>query len=68
MSAQEKELIKKVDNIILNSSTEKLSEIQKLDKETQLIGNSFYDIYVNSFQNKNYRHHTTKPQPYSKGK
>ena len=68
MSAQEKELIKNVDDMVLHSSEEKLEEIQELDKKTQLTGNSFYDEYVNSFLNKKDKTKATNPQAYSKGK
>ena len=68
MSTQEKELIKNVDELVLYSSKEKLEEIQELDKKTQLSGNSFYDEYVNSFQNNKDKTKTAKPQAYSKGK
>ena len=67
MSTQEKELIKNVDDLILNSNKEKLQDIQELDKKSQLEGNSFYDVYVNSFHNKKTAK-PTKPKAYSKGK
>ena len=66
MSTQEKEWIKNVDDLVLYSSKEKLKEIQELDKKTQLVGNSFYDVYVNSFLNK--KTGKAKPKPFPKGK
>ena len=43
--SEEREFAKHVDKIILNASREELLEIQKLDSDTQLDGNSFYEIY-----------------------
>ena len=43
--SEEREFAKSVDEIILNASTAELIEIQKLDIDTQLEGNSFYEIY-----------------------
>ena len=43
--SQEREFAKHVDEIILNASEDELLEIQKLDTNTQLEGNSFYEIY-----------------------
>ena len=46
MSQQERELMQLVDKIILNSSPKKLLEIQQIDKNTQLDGVWFYDVYT----------------------
>jgi len=43
--SSEREFTKHVDEIILNASEEDLLEIQKLDRNTQLDGSSFYEIY-----------------------
>ena len=43
--SEERKLAKHVDEIILNASQTELLEIQKLDIDTQLEGNSFYEIY-----------------------
>jgi len=43
--SEEREFIKHVDETILNASEDELFEIQKLDIETQLEGDSFYEIY-----------------------
>ena len=43
--SEERKLAKHVDEIILNASQAELLEIQKLDTDTQLEGNSFYEIY-----------------------
>ena len=42
---EERKLVNHVDEIILNASQAELLEIQKLDTDTQLEGNSFYEIY-----------------------
>jgi len=43
--SEEREYAKHVDELILNASADELLEIQKLDIETQLDGNSFYEIH-----------------------
>ena len=50
MSQQERELMQQVDKIILNSRPKKLLEIQQIDKNTQLDGVWFYDIYTSPDQ------------------
>ncbi len=45
MSHIERELIKQVDDAILDASPEFLKLIQKFDIENQLSGDSFYEIY-----------------------
>ena len=45
MSHIERELAKQVDDAILNASPEFLKLIQKFDIETQLSGDSFYEVY-----------------------
>ena len=44
--SEEREYAKHVDELILNASADELLEIQKLDMETQLDGNSFYEIHA----------------------
>ena len=48
MTPEERKNLQKLDNMILNASTEKLKEIQEIDYQTQLEGLSFYDVYVDS--------------------
>ena len=48
MNKAERELLDKLDNLVLNSSGDELKKIQELDLETQLNGNSFYDSYLDS--------------------
>ena len=45
MSHIERELIKQVDDAILNASPDFLKLIQKFDNENQLSGGTFYEIY-----------------------
>ena len=48
MNKAERELLDKLDELVLNSSGDELKKIQELDLETQLNGNSFYDSYLDS--------------------
>ena len=57
MTPEERKNLQKLDNMILNASTEKLKEIQEIDYQTQLEGLSFYDVYVDS---NSLIHHNTK--------
>ncbi len=57
MTPEERKNLQKLDNMILNASTEKLKEIQEMDYQTQLEGLSFYDVYVDS---NSLIHHNTK--------
>jgi len=60
MSLQERELIKLMDEYILNATAEELVKLQKVDVNTQLDGNWFYDTYNYSNQIKKQRNITTK--------
>jgi hypothetical protein len=57
LTPEERKNLQKLDNMILNASTEKLKEIQEMDYQTQLEGLSFYDVYVDS---NSLIHHNTK--------
>ena len=46
MSQSERDVMKQVDEEILNSSTEFLKLVQKYDLENQLSGNTIYDLYT----------------------
>lgn len=48
MTPAERELLAKLDQMILNASGEELKKIQEVDLQTQLDGMSFYDAFVNS--------------------
>jgi len=48
MNKAERELLDKLDELVINASGDELKKIQDLDLETQLNGNSFYDAYLDS--------------------
>ena len=48
MNKAERELLDKLDELVINASGDELKKIQELDLETQLTGNSFYDAYLDS--------------------
>lgn len=48
MNTSERELLEKLDNLVLTASPDELQKIQEIDLQTQLDGTSFYDAFVNS--------------------
>lgn len=48
MNPSERELLEKLDNLVLTASGDELRKIQEIDIQTQLDGVSFYDAFVNS--------------------
>ena len=60
MSHQERELTKLMDEYILNATEEELAKLQRVDVDTQLNGNWFYDIYNHSNQIKKQHNIPTK--------
>ena len=48
MNLNERKLLDKLDELVMNASPEELKKIQELDLDTQLKGNSFYDAYLDS--------------------
>ena len=48
MTPDERKLLQKLDQMILNASDEELKKIQKVDIQTQMNGLSFYDTMINS--------------------
>ena len=46
MSQSERDVMKQVDEEILNASPEFLKLVQKYDLENQLSGNTIYDLYT----------------------
>ncbi len=48
MNTSERELLEKLDNLVLTASEDELLKIQEIDIQTQLDGVSFYDVFVNS--------------------
>ncbi|ARS64150.1 hypothetical protein NMSP_0529 [Candidatus Nitrosomarinus catalina] len=48
MNIEERKNLQHLDELILNASDEELEKIQEIDYQTQLDGESFYHIYVDS--------------------
>ena len=48
MNAEERKLLDRLDDLVLNASGEELQKIQELDSENQLSGESFFDVFLNS--------------------
>lgn len=48
MNPSERELLEKLDNLVLTASGDELRKIQEIDIQTQLDGISFYDAFVQS--------------------
>jgi hypothetical protein len=48
MTPAERQLLEKLDNLVLTASGDKLRKIQELDIQTQMNGLSFYDEFVNA--------------------
>jgi hypothetical protein len=48
MNPSERELLEKLDNLVLTASGDELRKIQEIDIQTQLNGMSFYDAFVQS--------------------
>ncbi len=48
MNPNERKLLDKLDEIVMDASQEELKKIQELDLDTQLKGTSFYDVYLDS--------------------
>lgn len=48
MNLEERKLLDRLDNLVLNASGDDLKKIQEADLENQLKGESFYDTFLNS--------------------
>ncbi len=48
MSPAERKHLQKLDDLVLDASTEELKKIQEIDHQTQMEGLSFYDVYLDS--------------------
>jgi len=48
MNSIERSHLDKLDKLVLNASPEELEKIQEIDYQTQMDGESFYHIYLNS--------------------
>lgn len=51
MSKEERDYMKQIDELILSASSKKLKQLQEADKESQLLGTTFYDVYSHSKPN-----------------
>ena len=48
MTPAERKNLQRLDDLVLNSSSEELKNIQEIDQQTQMEGVSLYDVYVDS--------------------
>ena len=48
MSPIERKRLEKLDDLVLNASSNELKKIQEIDHQTQMEGLSFYDVYLDS--------------------
>ena len=48
MNVKDREHLKKLDDLVLNASSEELKKIQAIDNQTQMEGLSLYDVYLDS--------------------
>ena len=48
MTPKEREHLKKLDDLVLNASSEEFKKIQEIDNQTQMEGLSLYDVYLDS--------------------
>jgi len=48
MSPKERKRLEKLDELVLNASSNELEQIQEIDHQTQMEGLSFYDVYLDS--------------------
>lgn len=68
MSEEEREFMKNVDNKILNSSPKTLEKLKKLDLQTQLKENSFYEAYSKFRRPASQEKTSSKPSVFRKSK
>ncbi len=48
MTPKEREHLKKLDDLVLNATSDELKKIQAIDNQTQMDGLSLYDVYLDS--------------------
>ena len=48
MNSIERNCLDKLDELVLNASPDELEKIQEIDYQTQMDGESFYHIYLDS--------------------
>ena len=48
MTPKERKHLQKLDDVVLNATPMELTKIQEVDRQTQMDGLSFYDVYLDS--------------------
>ncbi len=48
MTPAERRHLQKLDDLVLNASSEELKNIQEIDHQTQMEGLSLYEVYIDS--------------------
>jgi len=48
LTPAERRHLQKLDDLVLNASSEELKNIQEIDHQTQMEGLSLYDVYIDS--------------------
>jgi len=48
LTPAERKHLQRLDDLVLNASSEELKNIQEIDHQTQMEGLSFYDVYIDS--------------------
>jgi len=48
MTPKERKHLQKLDDLVLNATLAELTKIQEIDRQTQMDGLSFYDVYLDS--------------------
>jgi hypothetical protein len=48
LTPAERKRLQKLDDLVLNASSQELKNIQEIDHQTQMEGLSLYDVYIDS--------------------
>jgi len=48
LTPKERKDLQKLDDLVLNATSDELKKIQEIDHQTQLEGVSFFDVYLDS--------------------
>jgi len=62
LTPAERRRLQKLDDLVLNASSEELKNIQEIDHQTQMDGLSLYDVYIDSSSlvNQSIKNHSKK--------
>ena len=62
MTPAERRHLQRLDDLVLNASSEELKNIQEIDHQTQMEGLSLYDVYIDSSSlvNQSIKNHSKK--------